>query len=165
MRELLIDPLGHMAAEAEALILNASRAELVDKVVEPALREGQLVVCDRFWDATIAYQGFGRKLQLGTLLRLTTFAARGLTPDLTLLLELPVATSRKRLGRRTGFADRLEGEPLDFHTRVAHGYRRLADAQPERFIVIDATRPQAEIALDIRTLVLSRWQARDLGEK
>src|SRR5207302_6657842 len=97
LRTLLIDPLHQMAPEAEALILSASRAELVDKVIEPSLREGRVVVCDRFWDATLAYQGFGRELPIDSLMQLTMFAARKLEPDLTFLLDVPVRVSQARI--------------------------------------------------------------------
>jgi dTMP kinase len=155
VRELLIDPLGQMSAQAEALLLSASRAELVDKVIEPALREGRLVVCDRFWDATIAYQGYGRGLPIDTLMQLTMFAARRLSPDLTFLLDLPLEVSHLRLRGRN--ADRLESEASGFHARVAAGYRALSAAEPGRFIVLDGTRPETELATTIRTAVLSHW--------
>jgi dTMP kinase len=149
-----------MAAEAEALLLAASRAELVDKVIEPALRDERLVVCDRFWDATIAYQGFGRGLPIDTLMRLTMFAARNIEPDMTFLLELPVKAGQSRLRGRLGFADRLENESLEFHERVAQGYSRLAGAAPHRFIRIEAERSPEEIAVQVREAVLLRWNAR-----
>lgn len=145
-----------MSRETESLLLNASRAELVDKVIEPALREGRLVVCDRFWDATIAYQGYGRGLPIESLMTITMYAARRLSPDLTFLLDIPIDVSRQRLRGRT--VDRLEGEAAAFHERVAQGYRRLAAADPKRFIVLDGTRPENELAVHIRTAVLSRWR-------
>jgi dTMP kinase len=154
-RELLIDPLGQMSKETEALLLCASRAELVDKVIEPALQEGRLVVCDRFWDATIAYQGYGRGLPIDSLMYLAMFAARRLSPDVTFLLDVPLAVSRQRLRGRS--ADRLEGEASSFHERVAVGYQKLAAAEPQRFVVVDGTLTEEEIAVKIRTEVLSRW--------
>jgi dTMP kinase len=149
-----------MSAEAEALILSASRAELVDKVIEPALRENRLVVCDRFWDATIAYQGYGRGLPVDTLVRLTMFAARGIEPDMTFLLDVPVRVSQERIRGRLGFADRLEQESIDFHERVALGYRELAVAAPHRFIVVDGRRPEDEIAIELRQTIIARWKRR-----
>ena len=151
----MIDPLGQMSRETESLLLSASRAELVDKVIEPALREGRLVVCDRFWDATIAYQGYGRGLPIESLMSITMYAARRLSPDLTFLLDIPLAVSRQRLRGRT--ADRLEGEARAFHERVAQGYRELAAADTGRFVVLDGTRAEAELAQQIRTAVLERW--------
>lgn len=149
-----------MSPEAEALILSASRAELVDKVIEPALAVGKLVVCDRFWDSTIAYQGFGRGLSVDALMRITAFAARRLQPDLTILLDIPVDAIALRLGERSGFADRIEREERAFHARVAEGYRRLAQAEPERFVVLDGTRNENELARQIRDAVLGRWRQR-----
>lgn len=158
LRELLIDPLGQMSPEAEALLLAASRAELVDKVIEPALKEGRIVVCDRFWDATIAYQGYGRSLPIDTLMNITMFAARNIAPDVTLLLDIPQELSRER--RRSRKADRMEREKRAFHERVAEGYRRIAAADPKRVIVLDGTQPEDELAARIREIVLSRRQAR-----
>jgi len=157
LRTLLIDPLHQMAPEAEALILSASRAELVDKVIEPSLKENRLVVCDRFWDATLAYQGFGRGLPIDILMQLTMFAARTLEPDLTFLLDVPIRISQERIRGRLGFADRMERESVEFHERVAVGYRRLAAAAPERFVVIDGRRPENEIAVEVRQAILLRW--------
>jgi dTMP kinase len=157
LRTLLIDPLHQMAPEAEALILSASRAELVDKVIEPSLKENRLVVCDRFWDATLAYQGFGRGLPIDILMQLTMFAARALEPDLTFLLDVPIRISQERIRGRLGFADRMERESVEFHERVAVGYLRLAAAAPERFVVIDGRRSENEIAVEIRQAILLRW--------
>lgn len=155
IRELLIDPLGQMSRETESLLLSASRAELVDKVIEPALREGRLVVCDRFWDATIAYQGYGRGLPIESLMSITTYAARRLSPDLTFLLDVPLDVSRRRLRGRS--ADRLEGEAAAFFERVVEGYHRLAAAEPQRFVVLDGIKAEEALAVQIRTEVLSRW--------
>ena len=157
LRTLLIDPLHQMAPEAEALILSASRAELVDKVIEPSLREGRVVVCDRFWDATLAYQGFGRELPIDSLMQLTMFAARKLEPDLTFLLDVPVRVSQARIRGRLGFADRMERESLEFHERVAEGYRHPAAAAPHRIVVIDGERRETDIAVEVRQAILGRW--------
>jgi dTMP kinase len=151
LRTLLIDPLHQMAAEAEALILSASRAELVDKVIEPSLREGRLIVCDRFWDATLAYQGFGRGLPIETLMQLTMFAARKIEPDLTFLLDVPVRVSQERIRGRVGPAG-MEREAL-----AAEGYRRLAALASHRIVTIDGQRSAEEIAIRIRQALLSRW--------
>ena len=158
LRTLLIDPLHQMAPEAEALILSASRAELVDKVIEPGLREGRLVVCDRFWDATIAYQGFGRGLPVETLMALTRFAARDIEPDMTFLLDVPVKVSQARIRGRLGFADRMERESLAFHERVSEGYRQLAAAATQRITVVDGQDREEDIAVRIRQAILMRWK-------
>lgn len=156
LRELLIDPLGQMSREAEMLLLSASRAELVDKVIEPALDEGRIVVCDRFWDATLAYQGYGRRLPVEILMQINMFAARNLAPDITFLLDIPLEVSRERLRGRKRTTDRMEREKRDFHERVAEGYRRIAAADPGRVMVFDGTRPEDELAAQIREVVLSR---------
>jgi dTMP kinase len=145
-----------MSREAETLLLSASRAELVDKVIEPALEEGRIVVCDRFWDATLAYQGYGRKLPVETLMQITMFAARNLAPDVTFLLDIPVPVSRERLRGRKRTTDRMEREKRDFHERVAEGYRRVAAADPGRVIVLDGTRPEEELAAQVREVILTR---------
>ncbi|HXM17294.1 MAG TPA: dTMP kinase [Candidatus Tumulicola sp.] len=160
LRELLIDPLGQISPEAETLLLSSSRAELVDKVIEPALAEGRLVVCDRFWDATLAYQGFGRGIPVDTIMRITRFAARGLAPDVTFLLNISTELSRERLHIRPGFGDRMERESTEFHSRVAEGYRKVAVAEGGRFIVLEGSLPADEIASQVREVVLSRWQSR-----
>ena len=98
--------------------MNASRAELVDKILERGLAEGRLIVCDRFWDATLAYQGFGRGLPIDTLLTISMFAARRLQPDLTFLLDVSPSVSRERLKSRTAIPDRMEREStFAFHER------------------------------------------------
>jgi len=156
LREILADPHAIISAEAETLIFNASRAQLVADVIQPALREGKLVVCDRFWDATLAYQGYARGLPLEEISRITAFAARNLTPDLTFLLDIPASAIHERLhGRRRGH-DRMEREQLEFHERVAEGYRHLAAAAPQRFVVLEGARPPEKIANVVREKVLER---------
>jgi len=145
-----------MSREAETLLLSASRAELVDKVIEPAFEEGRIVVCDRFWDATLAYQGYGRKLPVETLMQITMFAARNLAPDVTFLLDIPVSISRERLRGRKRTTDRMEREKRDFHERVAEGYRRVAAADPGRVIMLDGTRPEEELSAQVREVILTR---------
>jgi dTMP kinase len=145
-----------MSPEAEALLLSAARAELVDKVIEPALKEGRIVVCDRFWDATLAYQGYGRGLPLETLMQITMFASRKLAPDITFLLDISIEKSVERLHGRKRLADRMEREKREFHERVAEGYRRLAAADPQRIIMLDGTRPQEELAAQIREIILTK---------
>jgi dTMP kinase len=157
IRALLIDATAEMAPETEVLLLNASRAELVARTIAPALRAGKLVVCDRFWDATLAYQGYGRGLPLALLREINLFAARGITPDLTMLIDIPQRVSRERLHGRA--ADRLENESEAFHERVARGYRELAAAEPLRFVVLDGTLPEADLSAQVLGAVLERWHA------
>jgi len=146
--DLTIDPL------AEALLINASRAQLVAEVISPALRAGTMVLCDRFFDATIAYQGFGRGLDVEMLLELSLSATRRIVPDLTFLLDLPVERSRERLHER-GTSDRLERESLEFHDRVRAGYLQLAQ-RFERIVVLDATLAPEVLAAEASRAIESR---------
>lgn len=139
VRAIVLDPAHRgMSAEAELLLMFASRAQLVRECIEPALAAGQWVLCDRFTDASYAYQGGGRGVPVERIATLEQWATGGLTPDLTLLLDLPVATGRARAAGR-GEADRIEIEADAFFERVRAAYRARAAAQPERFRVIDAS--------------------------
>lgn len=157
IRALLLSVDARMAAKSEALLLNAARAQLVEGIIAPALAAGHIVVSDRFWDSTLAYQGYGRGVALQSLMELNAFATGGLEPHLTFLLDIPVAALHERLRGRD--ADRLERETAAFHERVAFGYRELASLNPQRFVVLDGTQEQARIASNIRTVVLERWRA------
>jgi dTMP kinase len=170
LRELLLrdNPAGEPPApRAEALLFCASRAQLVARVIAPALARGDWVLCDRFADSTLAYQGHGRGFGLPTLKNLNSFATGGLRPDLTLLLDIDAAAARRRLaGRRNGGGnapkDRFEEENENFHARLRQGFLALAAAEPRRFRVIAADRPVAAVAADIWTAVATRF-ARRLG--
>ncbi len=129
---------------AELLLFNASRAQLVKDVIQPALAQGAIVICDRYTDSTIAYQSYGRGLDLSMVKTANNIAARGLTPRLTVLLDLPV---EKGLARKQDVkADRFHQENIKFHQRVRQGYLASSQAEPERWLVIDATQSKAEIA-------------------
>ena len=136
-----LDPL------SETLLFIAARAELVASVIAPALSRGEIVVCDRFADSTLAYQGFGRGIALDTIERLNEVATGGLRPRLTVLLDLPAADGLARAG--VGGGDRFERETLDFHERVRAGYRTLAEREPERWLVIDASQPSETVTEQI----------------
>lgn len=139
VRAIVLDPAQHdLVAEAELLLMFASRAQLVREVIEPALRAGQWVLCDRFADASYAYQGGGRGQPEARIAELERWACHGIRPDLTLLLDLPVATGRARAAGR-GDADRIEVEADSFFERVRTTYRARAAAEPERFRMIDAS--------------------------
>lgn len=135
-------PEGHgMSPETELLLFAASRAELVRKVIQPALAEGCWVVCDRFLDSTTVYQGGARGLSQVTVEAINQFAVGSCRPDLTLLFDLPVEVALARMNRRPGSGaqhDRMEAEPEPFYARVRQGYLDLARAEPDRFRVIDA---------------------------
>lgn len=135
IRDLLLHG-GHVSPWAEALLYAASRAQHVDEVVRPALERGAWVVCDRYVDSSVAYQGAGRGLGLDRVLDLNLAAVAGLMPERTFLLSLDVTELPARL---SGDHDRLEREPGDFHARVAEGYDELAGRFPERIVVLDAS--------------------------
>ncbi|HET6433936.1 dTMP kinase [Dyella sp.] len=138
LRTLLLDPaLGGLSAESELLMMFASRAQLVRERIAPALEAGQWVLCDRFADASYAYQGGGRGQPMERIASLESWACAGLAPDLTLLLDLPVAAGRARAAGR-GEADRIEAEADAFFERVRATYRARALAEPRRFRMIDA---------------------------
>lgn len=146
---------------AETLLFCASRAQIVDQVIAPALARGAWVLCDRFSDSTLAYQGFGRGCPLDELARLSRFACDGLTPDLTLLLDLPVAAGARRIAnrhrRQAGVPDRFEREETAFHARLRDGFLVLAAREPQRFRVIDSDRPLALVAASVWSSVSARF--------
>ncbi|HOX14969.1 MAG TPA: dTMP kinase [Smithellaceae bacterium] len=153
---------GHqaMCPETELFLFCAARAQHVREVVWPALKVGKYVLCDRFSDATFAYQAAGRGLNPDFIQTINDYCAERLKPDLTLLFDLPVETGLQRAGRRDDLlkdpssADRFEKEKLDFHNRVRQGYLNLCSVEPERFRVIDASQTVDMIALDVRRHVL-----------
>lgn len=129
---------------AELLLFNASRSQLVDTVIKPNLENGKVVICDRFADSTTVYQGYGRGLDLAVVKTVNNTATRGLLPDLTVLLDLPAeeGLARKKSKRR----DRFEKEKVAFHERVREGYLKLAENEPKRWLIIDATQSKEKIA-------------------
>ena len=132
-----------MSPLSELLMFNASRAQLVRDVIGPGLREGKVVMCDRYTDSTVAYQGYARGLDLETVRRVNDIATGGLRPDLTLLLDIPV---EEGLARKSGQArDRFEQEDTAFHRRVRQAYLTLAAAEPERWLVVDAAQPRTKV--------------------
>jgi dTMP kinase len=155
IRHIFIDPAQVIDPLAEALLIQASRSQLVTSVIGPALRAGKHVLCDRFFDATIAYQGYGRGLDIEMLLNLSLAATRRIAPDLTFLLDLPAALSAERL-RLRGSADRLEREGEAFHERVRAGYLELARRFPHRIVVLDAAAPAAEVLERARAVLAAR---------
>jgi dTMP kinase len=145
IRELVLHG-GHVEPWAEALLYAAARAQLVEEVVKPALERGESVVCDRYLDSSVAYQGVGRGLGLQRVLDLNLAAVEGLLPDRTFLLLLDPTEISSRVG---GERDRLEREDEEFHRRVDAGYRELAERFPERIVMLDGMRPPAEIAEEV----------------
>jgi dTMP kinase len=151
LRALLLDT-AHAGLDprAEALMYAADRAEHVHALILPALERGAVVVTDRYVDSSLAYQGAGRLLQVSEIAEINKWATGDLTPDLTILLDLPPAAG---LARRHSSADRLEAEPPDFHQRVRAGFLALAEADPARYLVIDATRSEFDISREIQARV------------
>lgn len=145
-----------MAPTTELLLYSASRAQLVAEVIRPALAAGKVVLCDRFSDSTMAYQGYGRGLDLEDLAYITHFATGGLKPDLTLLLDIDVEKGLARRVRGGGEMNRLDLETIEFHNRVRRGYHNLAAAEPERWVVIAADGAAEAVQVDIRRVVEGR---------
>jgi dTMP kinase len=140
-----------LSPEAQVLLFSSARAELVREVIRPALDGGKIVIADRFFDSTTAYQGHGHGVPIEAIREVTALAVGGLVPDRTFLLDVPVDVGRARSGRRPEARwDRFEADVPDFHVRVREGYLRLAAAEPRRFVVIAADRDEDAIAGDIR---------------
>jgi dTMP kinase len=129
---------------SELLLFNTSRVQLVEDIIQPNLKKGAVIICDRYADSTTAYQGYGRRLDLGTVIAVNRIGTMGLAPNLTILLDIPVeeGLARKK-GRRQ---DRFEAEAMKFHRRVREGYLKMAKEEPERWLVVDATRSKEAIA-------------------
>jgi dTMP kinase len=137
---------GHVAPWAEALLYAASRAQHVEEVIGPALERGAWVLCDRYIDSSVAYQGVARGLGLDRVLDLNLTAVGGLLPERTFLFDIDASLIGERLRREH---DRLESEDVSFHERAADGYRELADRFPERIVVLDGTHPAEELAEEV----------------
>ena len=154
VRELLlhVDGGAMLSAEAELLLFEAARAQNVLGVVRPALDAGHVVLCDRFTDSTLAYQGYGRGLSLDFIREANAFAAGGLLPDRTILLDLPPADGLARQTRAE--QNRLDRESLAFHERVRAGFLETAAREPERLVIVDAARPTDVVFADILNAVL-----------
>lgn len=145
-----------MMPQTELLLYSASRAQIVHEVIRPALNAGILVLCDRFFDSTLAYQGYGRGLDLPTLRQITHFATGGLIPDLTILFDIDVASGLARRTQGGEEMNRLDLEALTFHQRVRHGFHTLAAAEPQRWVVLDAQRDPQVVQSDLRRIIAAR---------
>lgn len=151
VRAILLDPAHtEMSPRAETLLFNAARAQLVDQVIRPALANGRIVLCDRYADSTLAYQGYGHGQSLDELRRLIHYATGGLIPDHTIYLDLPPEVGLRRRRRQEDLEwNRLDAQTLAFHERVRRGYLELAAAEPSRWLVVDADRPLEAVQTDI----------------
>ncbi len=145
LREVLLDVDSRFDPLAEAMLFAAARAELVATVIKPALDRGDFVICDRYSDSTVVYQGYASDVDLMSIGQLNQIATGGLLPDLTVLLDLPVEDGLQR----SGGDDRFESEDLAFHERVRKGYMALAEHDTERWLVVDATQERAAITSQI----------------
>jgi dTMP kinase len=144
-----------MNPRTEILLFQASRAQLVEQVIRPHLDKGGVVLSDRYADSTLAYQGFGHQIDIEPLRVLVTFATGGLKPDLTILLDIDVETGLRRKELK-GEWNRLDAYDLDFHQRVRRGYFNLVQAEPERWVVIDASQSPTKVQDDMRRVVAER---------
>ncbi len=155
VRSLLLDTATPPASMASLLLFSAARAELVARVIQPELASGGSVLCDRFTDSTLAYQGYGEGITLADVRAVNHLATDGVTPDLTILLDVDVELG---LERRAGSSawNEIDGRPLDFHGRVRRGFLELAAAEPARWLVVDATRPLD----DVRSAILEGLEQR-----
>jgi len=148
---------------AELFLYLASRTQHLEEVILPALKKGKIVLCDRFSDATVAYQGFGRQLDMKVVRTAVGYAAKGLSPDLTLLLDLDVRLGLARVKDR-GRSNRLDREQREFHQRVRLGYRRLARSEPGRIKIVEASRSPQDVAREIKKIVDRSLAGRGIGK-
>jgi dTMP kinase len=152
-----------MLAQTEALLLTAARAQHVGEVIRPALSTGAVVVCDRFIDSTLAYQGGGHGLPLEQLLAIQELATNGLRPDLRLLFDLPVDVGLARRLQVKDGVNRIDWAATEFHERVRAAFLELARADPDGWAIIDASRPIVEVANQVRDVVMRRLQLSATG--
>ncbi|HLE52846.1 MAG TPA: dTMP kinase [Anaerolineales bacterium] len=151
-----------MHPRTETLLFLAARAQLVEQVICIHLEKGDVVLCDRYADSTLAYQGFGHGNDLAQIRNLISFATGGLNPDLTILLDIDVKVGLRRRARG-GEWNRLDAYNLEFHQRVRQGYHQLAQAEPDRWVVIDAGQPPERVQADVRQVVMERLKLKREG--
>ena len=151
-------PEGHgLVPEAELFLFAASRAQLVREVIRPALEDNRVVISDRFHDSTAVYQGVARRLDPSMTRTVNGFAIGDTLPDVTFLLDMDAREAFQRLHKRERERDRMESEPLDFYEAVREGYLRTAQAEPQRFAVLEADRTESELAGEIQRILLERF--------
>lgn len=149
VRNILLKSDYHITPVSEAFLYAACRAQLTFELIRPALLRGEVVVSDRFSDSFIAYQGYGRGIELDQVIEMDRIATGGLKPDLTFLLDLPVEKAFQRIGEK----DRMESEEISFHERVRSGFLKIAEKEKDRIIVLDALKPKEELFLEIKKAV------------
>lgn len=151
LREILLNYDAIVAPECESFLFLADRAQHIATLVKPAIEEGKIVLCDRHTDSTVAYQGYGRGLDLEQINYLNRIATQGVKPDLTLIFDVDIETSMKRVGKEK---DRMESGGIEFFNKVRNGYLTLAKQEPERIKVIDSSRSIEEVFEDVKKAVL-----------
>ena len=147
-----------MHPHTETLLYQAARAQIVEQVIRPKLAEGWIVLCDRYADSTLAYQGYGHRQPLDEVRALVRYATGGLLPDLTLLLDVDAETGLRRRQNGGGEWNRLDAYDLEFHRRVREGYLELARQEPDRWVVVDASRDWGKVQQELRTAFLHRLE-------
>ncbi len=158
IREVLLDNHNvEMHPRTEILLFQASRAQLVEQVILPRIKLGEIVLCDRYADSTIAYQGYGHQVNLEQLHAIINFATAGLKPDLTILLDLEVQLGLQRRSQE-GDVNRLDRFVIEFHQRVRKGYHQLVKAEPNRWVVIDASQPFEKVQNEMQQVVIRKLE-------
>ena len=150
IREILLNYAGEVSDRCESFLFLADRAQHIDMIVNPAVEAGKIVLCDRHIDSSVAYQGYGRGLDIEQIDRLNMLATNGRRPDLTLVFDIDVETSMKRVGKEK---DRMESAGVEFFNRVREGYLELAKQEPERICVLDATKSIEEIHSEVVKII------------
>ena len=150
IREILLNYKGEVSDRCESFLFLADRAQNIDIIVKPAVTEGKIVLCDRHTDSTVAYQGYGRGLDLDRINKLNTLATNGMKPDLTFVFDIDTDTSMERVGKNK---DRMESAGLEFQKKVRNGYLELAKKEPERIKVVDASKSIEEIHEQVISLI------------
>lgn len=150
VREILLNYDGEVSDRCESFLFLADRAQNIDVIVNPAIKEGKIVLCDRHTDSSVAYQGYGRGLDIEQIKTLNNLATGGKTPDLTLVFDVDIETSMKRVGNEK---DRMESAGAEFFNRVRNGYLEIAKQEPERIKVIDSTKSIEDVQIQVLKVV------------
>ncbi len=154
IRDILLDHRNReMHAHTELLLYMAARSQIVQEIIKPAIQAGKVVVCDRYIDSSVAYQGYGRGIDLEWVHRLNDFATEHLKPDITFLLDLSPERAAERRQRKARRQDRMESEALEFYSNIRKGYRKLAEAEPRRVMILDAELPRDQIHQQIWEMI------------
>jgi dTMP kinase len=163
VRRILLNPETKLCSLAELLLYEADRSQHIDEIIRPALADGYLVLCDRYIDSTMAYQGYARGIDFEMIRQLNQIATGGLAPQLTILFDIPSEAGLARL--HPSGHDRLEREEITFHHKVRQGYLEIASQEPERWRVLDASRAMSAVQEDLRRLIAERFAIAGLLEK